>query len=103
MLNRKVAVWFGAIALALSVAAAIALDDKGFKDEGAGLLVAAIVVVAVTAGFAWLGVRVAGGESTGLNAFLWTLLNPIAPKAARRARMLVRDQRDSKVGSGRSQ
>jgi hypothetical protein len=60
------------------------------RDEGAVLLVAASVAGVLALGFALLSGRVERQSGLRWNARVWTLLTPVAPRAAARARLLAR-------------
>jgi hypothetical protein len=89
--NRRAA-WilaaFAAVAFALWAAVAIETPHKADRDEGAALLVATAFLAAVAIAFAALARRVERRAWLRPNAWLWTLLAPLAPRAAARARFL---------------
>jgi hypothetical protein len=95
-LNRRTAAFFAAVAATAWIAWAFAADGgRAWREEGAVLLWSAAGATALAAVFGLLAARVADRRSLRLNALLWTLAF-FVPRAARRARMVVRDARDLK-------
>ena len=93
--NRRMARFWGALAgVALLIALLVLLDDLRIADEQ-GFLIPLGAGIALALGslyFAYLAREVRARRRTKLNARTWSLLAGIAPKAARRARMLCRDE-----------
>jgi hypothetical protein len=96
--NRTVVIVFGALAVATLIAWFIVSvgSGKATRDEGAALLTIGLSLTAVQMFFLYLSLMLPSGRVTRLNAIVWSLLSPLSPKAARRAWMLVRDERDAR-------
>jgi hypothetical protein len=89
--NRRIAWVLGALAvaaLALWTAVAIETPHKADRDEGAALLLVTGILAVLTFGFAVLARRVERRSWLRPNAWVWTILSPVAPRAAARARFL---------------
>jgi predicted Ser/Thr protein kinase len=96
--NRSVMVAVGALAVATLIAWFFVGvgGGKATRDEGAALLGIGLSLTAIQMFFLYLMLTLPSGRITRLNAIVWSLLSPLSPKAARRAWMLVRDERDAR-------
>jgi hypothetical protein len=78
------------LAFGLWVVVAVETPSKAQRDEGAALLLATAVLALLCFGFAALARRVQRNAWLLPNAWVWTLLSPLAPRAAVRAWAVAR-------------
>jgi predicted Ser/Thr protein kinase len=86
--NRRAAWILGGLALlgfGFWLLIAIETPGKADRDEGAALMLLTAVLALLAVGFAALARRVARNAWLTTNAWVWTVLSPVAPKAAVRA------------------
>ena len=87
----------GLLVLALGCWIAWLVSGAKMRDEGAFFFSMASILTPLGIWFEVLHQRVAAGAWIRFNGWLWSVLAPVAPRAARRARMLARDARDGLI------
>jgi hypothetical protein len=78
------------LAFGLWVLVAVETPNKAHRDEGAALLLVTAILTVLSAGFVILARRVERSAWLRPNAWVWTLLSPLAPRAAVRAWTVAR-------------
>jgi hypothetical protein len=90
--NRKMARVLAVLAFGCSVCWIIVAADTprhAFRDEGFAFLICTWALIALSIGFRLLARQVERREWLKPNAWAWTILSPVAPRTAARARLLA--------------